>query len=110
MNRFILANTEQLHDKIKVMSERIRKLEDALKTDHSQLSSVEHPLLHQDLLFIKKSPELFGIDQHQQQLPSESTPEALPQHEDQAVEEHDRAGSATSSREGDEVASWPSLE
>ena len=108
MNRFILANTEQLHDKIKVMSERIRKLEEALKTDHSQLTGSEHPLLRQDLLSIKKSPELFGIDQHLQQPPSESTPEAQPRHEDQMVEEHHRAGSATSSREGDEVASWPS--
>ena len=108
MNRFILANTEQLHEKIKVMSERIRKLEEALKTDHSQITPAEHPLLRQELLLIKKSPELFGIDQHQQHVPSDSIPEGAPQHEDQAAEDHHRAGSATSSREGDEVASWPS--
>ena len=77
MNRFILANTEQLHEKIKIMSERIRKLEEALKEDHSHLSSTEHPLLRQDLLLIKKSPELFGIDQQQQAPPSEGTPDTL---------------------------------
>lgn len=60
--RFILANTEQLHDKIKTMSERIRQLEEALQVVQSQISPEEHPLLRQDLLSIKKSPELFGMD------------------------------------------------
>ena len=45
------------------MSERIRQLEEALHDLHSQLSPAEHhPLLRQDLLSIKKSPELFGMD------------------------------------------------
>ncbi|KAK7690028.1 hypothetical protein QCA50_006672 [Cerrena zonata] len=61
-SRFILANTEQLHEKIKTMSERIRQLEEALQVLQSQISPDEHPLLRQDLLSIKKSPELFGMD------------------------------------------------
>ncbi|KAI0071702.1 hypothetical protein K474DRAFT_1652176 [Panus rudis PR-1116 ss-1] len=63
-SRFILANTEQLHDKIKAMSERIRQLEEALQSLQSRLSKEEHPLLRQELLSIKKSPELFGVGEH----------------------------------------------
>ncbi|EPT05247.1 hypothetical protein FOMPIDRAFT_1155952 [Fomitopsis schrenkii] len=61
-SRFILANTEQLHEKIKSMSERIRSLEDALQQMQSQHSSEPHPLLRQELLAIKRSPELFGVE------------------------------------------------
>lgn len=60
--RFILANTEQLHAKIKLMSSRIRDLEDALQELHSG-----HHLLHKDLLDIKKSADLFGVDPSQAQ-------------------------------------------
>ena len=60
--RFILANTEQLHEKIKSMSFRIRELEDAL---HELQSG--HPLLREDLLLIKKSADLFGVDPNQLQ-------------------------------------------
>ncbi|OSD07208.1 hypothetical protein PYCCODRAFT_1463504 [Trametes coccinea BRFM310] len=56
-SRFILANTEQLHEKIKSMSGRIRELEDALHE-----ARPGHPLLRDDLLSIKKSTELFGVD------------------------------------------------
>ncbi|EMD39931.1 hypothetical protein CERSUDRAFT_112176 [Gelatoporia subvermispora B] len=63
-SRFILANTEQLHEKIKVMSERIRVLEDALQSLHQHHSNEAHPLLAQELLLIKKSPELFGVDRN----------------------------------------------
>ncbi|KAI0699104.1 fungal-specific transcription factor domain-containing protein [Cytidiella melzeri] len=62
-SRFILANTEQLHDKIKLMSDRIRDLESGLQTVQLKVSQDEHPLLRQDLLAIKKSPDLFGIEQ-----------------------------------------------
>ncbi|EJF63429.1 hypothetical protein DICSQDRAFT_55510 [Dichomitus squalens LYAD-421 SS1] len=64
-SRFILANTEQLHDKIKSMSFRIRELEDAL---HELQSG--HPLLREDLLLIKKSADLFGVDPNQVQSPA----------------------------------------
>ncbi|OBZ71228.1 putative transcriptional regulatory protein C1F7.11c [Grifola frondosa] len=63
-SRFILANTEQLHDKIKSMSKRIRELEEALHVIQSQHSTDPHPLLRPELLLIKKSPELFGVDPH----------------------------------------------
>ena len=102
MNRFILANTEQLHEKIKTMSERIRLLEDALQNSHARNSPTEHPLLRRDLLLIKKSPELFGIDQQQLAVHSESTPDGQPRHDDRVAEDM-RAGSTPSSREGDEV-------
>lgn len=44
------------------MSERIRSLEDALQQMQSQHSSEPHPLLRQELLAIKRSPELFGVE------------------------------------------------
>lgn len=93
------------------MSERIRKLEEALKTDHSQLSATEHPLLRQDLLVIKKSPELFGIEQQQQQhtpaaqaTSSDETLNTQSRHDDTATDGHTRSDSVVSSRDGDEVS------
>ncbi|KAF9523896.1 hypothetical protein CPB83DRAFT_862092 [Crepidotus variabilis] len=55
-SRFILANTEQLHDKIVELSGRVRQLEDALA--HS--SDVPHPLLNANLLKIKTYQDLYG--------------------------------------------------
>lgn len=97
MNRFILANTEQLHEKIKTMSERIRQLEEALETLQAKVSATEHPLLRQELLSIKKSPELFGIDQRVM------VPEGQEPHQ-QRHDEQPRASSSTSSRDADEVS------
>ncbi|KAH7102397.1 hypothetical protein BKA62DRAFT_700239 [Auriculariales sp. MPI-PUGE-AT-0066] len=51
--RFVLSNTEHLHEKIGQMSSRISELEDALATLQSQLSSESHPLLTEQLLAIK---------------------------------------------------------
>ncbi|KAH9854705.1 hypothetical protein C2E23DRAFT_817633 [Lenzites betulinus] len=78
-SRFILANTEQLHEKIKSMSGRIRELEDALGE-----VSPGHGLLRDELLLIKKSADLFGVEaaeagrrpdfQSQLHLPSSSSP------------------------------------
>ncbi|TCD70534.1 hypothetical protein EIP91_002880 [Steccherinum ochraceum] len=93
-SRFILANTEQLHDKIKSMSERIRQLEEALRNVQSQLSPNEHPLLAQELLLIKKSPELFGVEQ---QL--NATSADIQCVRDDAAAIIGRSGSASSSRE-----------
>ncbi|KAJ7069663.1 fungal-specific transcription factor domain-containing protein [Mycena amicta] len=53
-SRFILANTEQLHDKITQLSDRVRQLEDGLESVHA-----EHPLLAPDLRRIKTSQELY---------------------------------------------------
>ncbi|KZS94500.1 hypothetical protein SISNIDRAFT_453426 [Sistotremastrum niveocremeum HHB9708] len=56
-NRFILAGSEQLHNKISTLSERIHDLERALEESHSRHSSETHRLLHPDLLEIKAPPE-----------------------------------------------------
>ncbi|KAG6889881.1 hypothetical protein C0995_013855 [Termitomyces sp. Mi166 len=61
-SRFILANTEQLHEKIGVLSDRVRQLEDALQTLHAT-----HPLLAPELLQIKTSQDLYITPQAQTQ-------------------------------------------
>ncbi|KAH8114646.1 hypothetical protein DFH11DRAFT_1483121, partial [Phellopilus nigrolimitatus] len=67
-SRYILANTEQLHEKILQMSDRIRDLEEALSVttaEHTLCapgSGFPHPLLKDDLLLIKSQLELYGID------------------------------------------------
>lgn len=62
LSRYILANTEQLHEKIHQMSERIRQLEDTVEGFQAQNSSSQHPLLHKELLSIKSTQELYGTD------------------------------------------------
>lgn len=59
-SRFILANTERLHSKIIQMSDRIRQLEEALGNLQAERTQEPHPLLHQDLLRIKNSLELYN--------------------------------------------------
>ena len=54
---FILANTEVLHDKIGVLSSRVRQLEDALAEAYSMYNSERHPLLSDELLQIKRPLE-----------------------------------------------------
>ncbi|KAF8803345.1 hypothetical protein BYT27DRAFT_7171817 [Phlegmacium glaucopus] len=64
--RFVLADTEKLHQKIAKMSDRIRLLEDALAILQSTVSGPggePHPLLHRDLLAIKSSIELHSATQ-----------------------------------------------
>lgn len=55
--RFVLANTEALHDKIIQLSTRVRQLEDALKEAHNKTSLEGHPLLSEELLQIKRPLE-----------------------------------------------------
>ncbi|KAG1737552.1 fungal-specific transcription factor domain-containing protein [Suillus paluster] len=55
--RFVLADTEKLHQKIAQMSDRIRQLEDALAIVQTSPSE-QHPLLHRDLLDIKSIIDL----------------------------------------------------
>ena len=52
-NRFVLASTQELHEKITELCSRVRELEDALRVSHNQNSSDEHPLLSEELLRIK---------------------------------------------------------
>ena len=64
--RFVLADTEKLHQKIAKMSDRIRLLEDALAILQSTVTGPggePHPLLHRDLLTIKSSIELHSATQ-----------------------------------------------
>ncbi|KAF4604485.1 hypothetical protein EYR40_003259 [Pleurotus pulmonarius] len=49
-NRLVLANTEELHDRIDTLCARIRELEDALRTLQASVSTTPHPLLTNDLL------------------------------------------------------------
>uniref|UniRef100_A0A0W0FX10 Zn(2)-C6 fungal-type domain-containing protein n=1 Tax=Moniliophthora roreri TaxID=221103 RepID=A0A0W0FX10_MONRR len=52
-NRFVLASTQELHEKIHELANRVRELEDALRVDHAQITNEQHPLLSEDLLKIK---------------------------------------------------------
>jgi hypothetical protein len=61
--RFILANTEQLHEKITILTDRVRDLEEALEAVQKKVSSHPHPLLKPDLLRIKTSEDLYGPNQ-----------------------------------------------
>ncbi|KAF8962407.1 hypothetical protein BDZ97DRAFT_1824910 [Flammula alnicola] len=61
--RFILADTEQLHEKIYEMSNRIRQLEDALAILQSTGSDQRHPLLTDELLKIKFGSEAINARQ-----------------------------------------------
>ena len=49
----VLANTEELHEKIDRLCSRVRELEDGLRTLQSTVSDQTHPLLREDLLNIK---------------------------------------------------------
>ncbi len=50
---FVLASTQELHEKISELANRVRELEDALRNSHSRLSNEPHALLSEDLLKIK---------------------------------------------------------
>ncbi|KAI0820381.1 fungal-specific transcription factor domain-containing protein [Trametes gibbosa] len=52
-NRFVLASTQDLHEKINQLANRVRDLEDALRASHALHSMESHPLLSEDLLRIK---------------------------------------------------------
>ncbi|KAI0321021.1 fungal-specific transcription factor domain-containing protein [Amylostereum chailletii] len=52
-NRFVLASTQELHEKITELCSRVRELEDGLRAAHAENSSGEHPLLSDELLRIK---------------------------------------------------------
>ncbi|KAF9443665.1 hypothetical protein P691DRAFT_737567 [Macrolepiota fuliginosa MF-IS2] len=62
-NRFVLANTEILHEKINQLANRVRQLEDALLESHHRSSDQPHPLLSDDLLQIKRPLERERMDE-----------------------------------------------
>jgi hypothetical protein len=49
----VLASTQELHEKISELANRVRELEDALRSSYAHISSEQHPLLTEDLLRIK---------------------------------------------------------
>ena len=57
-NRLILANTEQLHERIDQISDRNRELENALRTLQETVSDQPHPLLSMDVLRINTTQGL----------------------------------------------------
>lgn len=58
----MLANTEDLHDKISQLATRVRQLEDALAHSHGMSSLHPHPLLSEELLQIKRPLERERMD------------------------------------------------
>ncbi|KAG0709151.1 fungal-specific transcription factor domain-containing protein [Suillus ampliporus] len=52
-NRFVLASTQELHEKISELCQRVRDLEDALRHSHSVISTDRHHLLTDELLQVK---------------------------------------------------------
>lgn len=68
-NRFVLASTQELHEKIAELAVRVRELEDALRSSHSRLSVEQHALLTEELLKIKAPL--------QRELPSNRDPNAV---------------------------------
>ncbi|THG97365.1 hypothetical protein EW026_g4615 [Hermanssonia centrifuga] len=59
--RFVLASTQDLHEKILELSNRVRDLEDGLRVSHSIHSTDNHPLLSDDLLRIKAPIQREGL-------------------------------------------------
>ncbi|GBE86514.1 fungal-specific transcription factor domain-containing protein [Sparassis latifolia] len=60
-NRFVLASTQDLHEKIALLSNRVRELEDGLRSSHSLQSCDAHPLLSDELLRIKAPIQRDGL-------------------------------------------------
>ncbi|KAG2141099.1 fungal-specific transcription factor domain-containing protein [Suillus clintonianus] len=72
-NRLVLANTEELHSKIEVMSARIRELEEGLRQMQSEVSDLPHPLLSDSITAISSdSPESSSSSNFPEQQPQPS--------------------------------------
>ncbi|KZV86282.1 hypothetical protein EXIGLDRAFT_653392 [Exidia glandulosa HHB12029] len=61
-NRFVLADTQQLHEKIETMGKRIIDLEDALAALQAQISNERHPLLSDELMHVKALPATQNVE------------------------------------------------
>lgn len=71
--KMLLADTERLHEKIRVMSARIRALEDSLQTLYSRFTRQTHPLLTQELLNVKSTLDI------PESLPNARSPSEIPE-------------------------------
>lgn len=69
--RFVLASTQDLHEKISELCCRVRELEDALRESNSHLSDQPHPLLAEELLKIKAPLERDASESNQQDIKKE---------------------------------------
>lgn len=54
--RYVLASTEELHQRIQTLTFRVHELEYALEQSHSKAESSTHPLLESRLKKIAKDP------------------------------------------------------
>jgi hypothetical protein len=73
MHSLVLANTEELHNKIEVMSARIRELEEALRNMQSERSDLPHPLLSDAITVISSdSPESSSSSHYPERQPEPS--------------------------------------
>ncbi|KZV89930.1 hypothetical protein EXIGLDRAFT_838173 [Exidia glandulosa HHB12029] len=61
-NRFVLADTQRLHEKIETMGERIMELEDALAVLQAQISDERHPLLSDEHMRVKALPSTQNVE------------------------------------------------
>ncbi|KAG6855100.1 hypothetical protein C0991_006029 [Blastosporella zonata] len=71
--KFVLADTTQLHAKIAEMGQRIRQLEDAIAIFQSGVSSETHPLLRDELLSIKFGPDKGHLLEREEPIRDHST-------------------------------------
>lgn len=60
-SRFVLASTQDLHEKISELSNRVRELEDGLRASHATHATDNHPLLTDELLRIKAPIQREGL-------------------------------------------------
>ena len=72
----MLADTEALHDKITILANRVRALEDALQGTYAQMSHEEHPLLSEELRALKRPLERESPEE-QVQEPEQETVESI---------------------------------
>ena len=76
-SRLVLADSDKLRDKLDVMSQRIRQLEDALQIEYTHRSTGTHPLLAEDLLMIKAG---FDVPENREVRSDSLTEEELSHH------------------------------
>lgn len=57
----MLASTQDLHEKISELTNRVKDLEEGLRSSHSRHSADTHPLLTDDLLRIKAPIQRDGL-------------------------------------------------
>ncbi|KAF5330267.1 hypothetical protein D9758_014459 [Tetrapyrgos nigripes] len=76
-SRFILANTEQLHQRNDLLTERVRQLEEALRSLQATCSSDPHPLLSPELLQLKITQDYYSVPQSISSVLSQSTSDGL---------------------------------